>query len=187
MRRLGKAVERASERARMVLAKVYSPRVAKGAKQEGWRALAHHPREKLNTGLILPAIQPLILPSFSPGFILFRAPLFCRAIRSVQTNERPFFLSFPLIAESETRATVIPFLARLSLFLPSLTFVAFISVCLCLFSLHGASSYSFSFIGTAFINIQWPATSPATAKLLDFACVEYFAPLNWIWLKSMFH
>lgn len=50
----------------------------------------------------------------SPGFILFRAPLFCRAIRSVQTNERPFFLSFPLIAESETRATVIPFLALVS-------------------------------------------------------------------------
>lgn len=117
-----RASEWASERAsdvtdgcnrRMVLAEVYSPCVAKGEnRKDGGRLLA--PSGEIEYGANFTRDTAIdSLPS-SPGFILFRAPLFRRAIRFAQTNERPFFPSFSLIAESETRATVIPFLALVS-------------------------------------------------------------------------
>lgn len=74
-----------------------------------------HSREKLNAGLILLAIQS---HRFSPS-----ASILFRTLRSLpfRTDKRtPFFLSFPLIAESETQATVIPLLSRLSFSFPAL-------------------------------------------------------------------
>lgn len=130
------------------------------------------------------ATDSLPLLVSSPFQLSFFFALRSSTVRFVRTNERSFFLSFPLIVESEAPAMVILFLLFSSPFftLAFLRFLPFISACLCLLSLRGTPPpYSFSFIGTAFINIQWPATSPATAKLPDdFACAKDFAPLSWI-------
>lgn len=85
--------------------------------------------------------------SSSPGWLSFFFALRSSAVRSVRTNEPPFFLSFPLIAESEARAMVIPFLSFVSFHFPSVSFtlIFFISARLscCSLSLCSVSSYSF--------------------------------------------
>lgn len=152
-----------------------------GTEREG---VCSHSREKLNAELILLAIQPLILSlsllSLS-AFILFRASLFHRSFR---TDKRTPF--FPVISAnrgigSPSNGYSVPPVFASFFSLPFLRFPLFLPAFAS--SLRGTSpSYSFSFIGTAFINIQWPATSLATAKLPDdFACAKKdFAPLSWI-------
>lgn len=125
--------------------------------------------------------SPSLLSFSLSAFILFRAPL---SHHSFRTGKRTPF--FPVVSAnrgigspSNGYSTTPVYLSPSFCSFPSLPFIF---AHLCLFSLRGAfPSYSFSFIGTAFINIQWPATSPVTAKLPDdFACAKDFAPLSWI-------
>lgn len=191
MKRLGKASERASDVAGgWYSLKSTRPALRKGKNRKGGEEDAcSHPREKLNTGLILPAIQPLIPSPSSPRLHSFsRSALFRCAIRSVQTNERPFFLSFPLIAESETRATVIPFLVLVSFF-PSLIFLClYFCLPLSLFSSQRVFVFFFSY-WHRFHKYSIAGNVPRDCKTSGRFrfCRVHFAPLNWIWLKSMFH
>lgn len=75
----------------MVLAKVYSPRVAKGAKQEGWRALAPPPSGEIEYGANFTRDTAIDSPSLLPRFHSFsRSALLPR--HSFRTDKRtPFF------------------------------------------------------------------------------------------------
>lgn len=151
MRRLGKASERCSRR--MVL---LAPRCERGeTRRGGGRLLTPSGKIEYEANFTLDTAIDSLPPSSPVSFFFALRSLSPR--HSFRTDKRTPF--FPVVSANRgignpSNAYSVP-RACLFFFLPSLTFVAFISVCLCLFSLHGgASSYSFSLIGTAFINIQ---------------------------------